>query len=112
MEHIQHIYEVEELEKEGIISIGDALLKEMNQDIKVAGIIRSKRVIHTKKGDPMAFVKIFDESEEMEIIIFPDLYKDVLYITEKNKIIVVTGHFEKNKEDVTFVSKEISLLEE
>ncbi len=100
------------LDKQGVLPISEALIKDIGEEVKIAGIIRLKKVIHTKKGEAMAFVKIFDENEEMEMTIFPTLYKDVLYITEKNKMIIADGHFEKDKENVTFIAKEITLLEE
>ena len=100
------------LEKEGVITIGDALESNDDVSITIASIIRSKRVIHTRKGEPMAFVKMYDESEEMEMTIFPTLYKDVMFMMEKNNIVIVKGHFEKNKEDRSFIAEDIKLLED
>jgi DNA polymerase-3 subunit alpha len=43
----------------------------------VCGIVDSVRVINTKKGDKMAFVKIADKSGELELIVFPRTYTEV-----------------------------------
>ena len=40
------------------------------------GIIRSVKTIMNKKGQEMAFVKLFDETDEIEITIFQDTYKE------------------------------------
>lgn len=47
----------------------------------VAGVIEEVKPIITKKGDPMAFVKIEDLTDSLEIVVFPktyELYKKLL----------------------------------
>src|SRR3990167_5497224 len=41
------------------------------------GILKNKKVITTKKGDPMAFVQLEDKNSTAEIIIFPKLFKQL-----------------------------------
>ncbi len=107
------------LEKENTTPITEALASmdgsrnRTSPNMTVAGIVRSKKVIITKKSVPMAFVKIFDETGELEITIFSDKYtNEVIRMTEKNNIILVKGHFERNKDSVTFVASEIKELED
>lgn len=92
-----------------ITSIVEAL--EM-PSFKVAGIVKTKKVIHTKKGTPMAFIKIFDETGEMEITIFPDLYSNVLSITDKNNIIIIEGKKDMKNGEASYLADSIKLLEE
>jgi DNA polymerase-3 subunit alpha len=79
---------------------------------RVAGIVKTKKTITTKKGTPMAFIKLFDETGEMEIVIFPDLYANHITTTEKNNILVISGKVERKQDETTFLADEISLLEE
>ena len=81
-------------------------------NFKVAGIIKSKKVIHTKKGTPMAFIKLFDETGEMEIIIFPDTYSEVMQITEKNNIVLIEGRKEIRNSGANYLASSIKLLED
>ena len=79
--------------------------------VNVAGIIKTKKIINTKKGTSMAFIKIFDETGELEITIFPELYAKNISILEKNQIIIVKGHYEKKNNEINFIGNEINLLE-
>ena len=45
--------------------------------ITVGGIISSIRAITTKSGSKMAFVRIEDKTDEIEIVIFPNMYKEI-----------------------------------
>jgi DNA polymerase III alpha subunit len=40
----------------------------------VAGVIKSIRVITTKKGQPMAFLSLYDDTSEADFIVFSDEY--------------------------------------
>ncbi|MCD8194967.1 MAG: DNA polymerase III subunit alpha [Coprobacillus sp.] len=75
----------------------------------IAGILITKKVIQTKGKKQMAFIKIFDESGEMEITVFPDLYdKSFSYLSNYNALIIKG---KKEKGDNTFIADEISLIE-
>lgn len=47
------------------------------QDVVVGGIFNSIKRITTKKGAPMAFGMLEDESHEIEVILFPQVYEKV-----------------------------------
>ena len=102
-------YKKEQLEKKNVIPIIDA--KEMDESI-VAGIIKSIKVINTKKGTPMAFIKIFDETSDMEITAFSTQYSEASSFIKKNRIIVAKVKRRYNKDEVSYVVDEIKELEE
>ena len=60
----------------------------------------------------MAFIKVFDETGELEITVFPNLYQDVMSFMNKNEIIVVSGHYEGREEDRDFIASKIERLED
>lgn len=78
----------------------------------IAGIIKSKKIILTKKGDNMAFIKIFDETGEIEIIVFPNLYQNIDTKLEINTIVLIKGYLENKNESVHFIAENIQKLEE
>lgn len=86
--------------------------QESTGTISFGGLIRSKKVINTKKGTPMAFVKLSDELSEIEVIVFSDAYTKVNKYLEINKIVIVTGNRKMNKGESTFIVQDIIPLED
>lgn len=78
----------------------------------VAGIIRSIKTIMNKKGQEMAFVKIFDETDELEMTIFQDSYKDCFNILKKNNIILADIKENIHQDNKTYIGENITLLED
>lgn len=59
--------------------------------VAVGGLVTSVRQITTKSGAQMAFVKIADQNSEIEIIVFPKLFKDHSGLLERDSVLVVQG---------------------
>lgn len=78
----------------------------------VCGIIKSRKVIKTKKGESMAYIKIYDSTGEMEITVFPKLFETTNSILDKNKIIVANVKCETTRNDVSYIAQNIELLED
>ncbi|MUV39335.1 DNA-directed DNA polymerase [Lentibacillus sp. JNUCC-1] len=62
-----------------------------NQKVKGAAIIESITTIRTKRGDPMAFLTLSDETGEMEAVVFPDLYREISRSLHEEMIIMFTA---------------------
>ena len=105
-------YKKDILRKLHSVSLTEA--KESNGDVTTAGIISAIKIIKTrKKGESMAFIKLFDETDEMEITIFPSLFAKSIQKLEKNNIIYVIGHYDRHEsEKESFVAEKIENLEE
>ena len=102
-------YKEDILREKGAIPIAEAL--ELDNAL-VAGIIRSKKTINTKKGTPMAFIKIFDNTGDMEITVFSKEYADKRDMLDKNQIILAKISRRVNKEEVSYIAEQIERLEE
>ena len=102
-------YKKDLLAANNVISILDA--KEQKNST-IAGILKNIKIIHTKKGETMAFIKIVDESAEMEITIFPKLYQECLGLLQKNNILLVEGYMDSRSEEEMFIADSVKLLEE
>ena len=102
-------YKEDILKEKGAIPIAEAL--ELDNAL-VAGIIRSKKTINTKKGTPMAFIKIFDNTGDMEITVFSKEYADKRDMLDKNQIILAKISRRVNKEEVSYIAEQIERLEE
>ena len=94
------------------LKVSNLLESKENKANKIVGIISQIKTIKTRKsGKMMAFIKIFDETSELEVIIFPKLYENVYQLLIKNNIIVVEGKFELDEEKDTFAADNLYLLE-
>ncbi len=100
----------DKLQAKGVINIIDA--KEETEEVLVAGLIKQKKVINTKKGEQMAFVKIFDETDELEFTIFPRTYKECVSLIEKNALILVKVKKQIGQDEENFIAEEIKKLED
>ena len=102
-------YKADILRAKKIIGITDA--KEM-RTAKIAGLVRSVKTIQTKKGGTMAFVKLADETDEIELTVFSDLYVQSIALLEKNKLIIAEIKAEKRNDDIDYICSNIEPLEE
>lgn len=98
-------------QKDKLINLGVKPINEGKEldTFLIAGIISSKKVITTKKGTSMAFVHLFDQSDDIEVTIFPELYKEKIHLINKNAIVVmkIKRQFSRN-EEVNYIADEIS----
>lgn len=79
---------------------------------RIAGIVRQIKIINAKNGKPMAFVKLFDESGEKELVIFPSIFINAQPILSKNNILLVEGKNEIKDGNSSFIVDNVKLLEE
>ncbi len=79
----------------------------------VVGIIKDKKIINTKKGEPMAFLTIYDETGVLEITVFSNLFQQHFQELDKHNIIVVKGHSNQqtHKQELSYVANEIIVVE-
>ncbi len=71
-------------------------LTEVTQDIDgkaltIGGLVSSVRTIVTKSGTKMAFVKIEDKTDELEVIVFPNLFEQVGAKLIQDEVVRISG---------------------
>ena len=80
-----------------------------NRQVTVGGVIVDSREITTKNGQKMAFVRLGDESAEIELILFPRIYAQAPELWQRDRVISVTGKVTgQDREGVT--SSEAKML--
>ena len=47
------------------------------QEVRLCGIIAGQRIINTKRGDKMSYLRMEDLQGTVEVLVFPDLYKKI-----------------------------------
>ena len=70
-----------------------------NKRITVCGVISSVTVKTTKKGDDMAFIRVEDRFAEIEVIIFPKIYRTCAQYLIKDLPVFITGTVQKRVEE-------------
>ena len=104
------VYKRDLLKQRGTISIVEG--HESTSVFEIAGIIKNVKVITTKTGKQMAFIKIYDESGELEFIVFPNTFAEHFSIIRKNNIVVVKLRSEIKQNEKNYIAASIELLEE
>ena len=67
-----------------------------SKPVSVLGILKNIRKTRTKKGEPMAFGTIQDETGEMEFVVFSEVYPIVFSLLEENQLVLLKGKSRKN----------------
>lgn len=82
------------------------------QEIKVGGILKSIKKIQTRsKAEIMAYCTLEDPEGNIEVIVFPDLYRTSQPLLQKDTPLLVKGTVDKTEKGIKVVSTEISRLD-
>lgn len=76
----------------------------------VAGHIDDVRVIRTKKGDEMAFIKMSDMTDKVEIVIFPKIFSEHRQILVPSKCIAVKGKLSDRNGEISIIVDKLKAL--
>ena len=60
----------------------------------------------------MAFVKLVDETGEIELTLFPETYVDGLALLEKNSLVIAEIKRETREENIDYICNKLEPLEE
>ncbi|GGA81991.1 DNA polymerase III subunit alpha [Ornithinibacillus halotolerans] len=64
------------------------------KNLKSAAIIQEIKTIRTKRGEQMAFLTLSDETDDMDGVVFPELYRNTRRFIEEEKLIFISGKIE------------------
>jgi DNA polymerase-3 subunit alpha len=83
------------------------------QEIQVAGVVSAIKKIKTKgKAETMAYLTLESEEGSIEVLVFPEMYRNLSAILDKESLIVVKGTADKTEKGIKIISKEIMRLED
>ena len=103
-------YKADILRSKNIDAINDAKEK---TNSKIAGLIRNISIKYTKsKNEPMAYLKLADESDEIEITVMPSLYQEVYSLLEKNNLVIAEIKRQIRDNNVSYICNSLEPLEE
>ncbi|WP_173915854.1 DNA polymerase III subunit alpha [Halobacillus sp. Marseille-Q1614] len=80
--------------------------------VKTAAVVEKIKEIRTKRGDPMAFLTISDETEEMEAVLFPDAHREARKWLGEKMLVLIEGKVESRNGKVQWIINSITPYEE
>ena len=75
--------------------------------VRVGGVISSIKKIVTKTGQPMLFLKLEDETRQIEIVVFPSAITRNPAVFQENKIVFVSGRVDARDGTPKIICNEI-----
>lgn len=79
--------------------------------IRMAGTIKPLKIHKTKKGDMMAFAVIEDQSGNIEVVVFPDLYAEVHMYLAAEEIVILEAVVQRKENMVKLIAEKIIPIE-
>ena len=86
---------------------GEGINVEAKNLARVAGVITKVQKIITRGGELMLFVKIEDSTGNLEVLVFPTVYKLSPALFKEGKIIFVSGRVSEKEEEIKFIANEV-----
>lgn len=83
------------------------------RNLRVAGIIKSKRILITKNKKMMAFATLEDILGQIDLVIFPNVYEKYMDIIAEENVVLIEGHIQASEiEEPKILVDSISLLKD
>ncbi|MDR4467898.1 MAG: DNA polymerase III subunit alpha [Nitrospira sp.] len=90
------------------------LAKDLDQyvgkEVTLIGWLLTEKIVSTKKGEPMEFMTLEDQTGMYDATLFPNTYRDYCHLLVTNQAYVVTGMVEDHFSTVTVTVKTLQLL--
>jgi DNA polymerase-3 subunit alpha len=80
--------------------------------IRIGGVISSIKKIITKTGKPMLFLKLEDETQRIEVVVFPSAIERNPTVFQENKIVFVSGRVDARDGTPKIICNEIEEIVE
>jgi DNA polymerase III subunit alpha len=85
--------------------------KTVAENVLIGGIVGSLRPLKTRKGDRMCVFMLDDPHGSLEVVVFPEAFKQSGHLAENGRLVVVKGRFERDDESARMLAEEISPIE-
>jgi DNA polymerase-3 subunit alpha len=77
----------------------------------VGGSVHDVREITTKNGGKMAFVKIADTTNEIEVVVFPKVYEKTKEVWARDSVLIVRGKLDYSRDEVKLIADEAGRID-
>jgi len=81
--------------------------RERGEEVSIGGIVSGLRPLKTRKGDRMCVLTLDDAAGSVEVVVFPDAFKQCGHLAENGQSVLVRGTFERDDESARVMATEI-----
>jgi DNA polymerase III subunit alpha len=81
--------------------------KRGGEEVSIGGIVSGLRPLKTRKGDRMCVFMLDDATGSIEVVVFPETFKQYGHLGENGQMVLVKGKFEKDDETTRVLAAEI-----
>ncbi len=82
----------------------------VGKEMTLIGWLLTEKIVSTKKGEPMEFMTLEDQTGMYDATVFPNIYRQYCHLLATNQAYVVTGLVEEHFSTVTVTVKTLQLL--
>jgi error-prone DNA polymerase len=86
------------------------LTQYVGQNVTLVGWLLTEKIVSTKKGEPMDFMTLEDQTGMYDATVFPPTYREYCHLLAPNQAYVVTGLVEEHFSTVTVTVRTLRLL--
>jgi len=79
-----------------------------SEDISIGGIVSGLRPLKTRKGDRMCVITLDDAQGSVEVVVFPEAFKQHGHLAEEGQMVLVKGKLERDDESTRLLASEIA----
>lgn len=79
-----------------------------SEDMSIGGIVSAVRPLKTRKGDRMCVITLDDAQGSVEVVVFPDAFKQHGHLAEEGQMVLVRGKMERDDESARILASDIA----
>jgi len=89
---------------------GNGSRSRTSEDISIGGVVSGVRQLKTRKGDRMCVITLDDAQGSVEVVVFPEPFKQYGHLAEEGQMVLVKGRLERDDESMRLLASEIAPL--
>jgi DNA polymerase-3 subunit alpha len=78
------------------------------EEVSIGGIVSGLRPLKTRKGDRMCVFVLDDATGSVEVVVFPEAFKQFGHMADSGQMVLVKGKFERDDESARILASEIA----
>jgi DNA polymerase III alpha subunit len=82
----------------------------VGQEVTLIGWLLTEKIVSTKKGEPMEFMTLEDQTAMYDATVFPSTYRQYCHLLAPNQAYMITGLVEEHFSTLTITVRIIRLL--
>ena len=86
-----------ELQRYTTMSVAECVASQRSRDVMVGATVAGLREFITRRGDRMAFVTLADRSDEIDAVVFGDIYAEAEELLKSDEPIWIKGQLERQE---------------